>query len=313
MNGGLRLTVIVATRNRCEVLRTCLEHLNRSAAAYGGECEVIIADNGSSDETRVVAEAAVETNSSVFRYLYEPRKGKSLALNAAIRISKGDILAFTDDDCYVDETWLGAIAAEFSNDDSLGGLGGRVELFDPQNAPSSARTGGLRRQLASVDDALHLLIGCNIALRRRVVDMIGFFDPRLGPGTNFVAEDVDFLYRAFRSGEKLLYVPEVLVRHDHRRPVGREADLVRERYARGRGAVYGKHVLQGDRTVARQAYWEVLNRIKASTHPGRFRDEMRVMRWLLSGMLTAFRRYPGERRRDLSGVNESVSAPAARA
>lgn len=312
MNGKLRLTAIVATRNRCEVLRTCLGHLDRSAAAYGGECEVIVADNGSSDETRTVAKAAVETAPSVFRYLHEPRKGKSLALNAAIGISNGDILAFTDDDCYVDESWFSAIAAEFSRDDSLGGLGGRVELFDPHNAPSSARTGELRRQLASADDALHLLMGCNIALRRRVIDNIGLFDPRLGPGTDFVAEDVDFLYRAYRSGEKLLYVPDVLVRHDHRRPVGKEADLVRERYARGRGAVYAKHVLQGDRAVARQAYWEVLNRIKASTHSGRFRDEMCVMRWLLSGMLNAFRRYPGERRRDRSGVNANASLPVAR-
>ena len=280
------VTAIVATQNRCRSLQTCLAHLWHSAEELG-DCEVIVVDNGSSDGTReMVMELEAETP-AIIRYMFEGRRGKSRALNTGIAAAKGEIIAFTDDDCYVSEKWFRSIANEFMDDSSLGGVGGQVELFNDRDARISLRSGQKKMWVQSASDALYLLMGCNMAFRKQIFEKVGGFDCNLGPGTNVVAEDIDFLYRVYRSGEKLAYVPEITLQHDHGRSAA-QAEKVNERYVRGRGALFGKHIRQGDGMLVRQAYWEMRNRLQAAFRSGRFGREIRSLYWLLSGMTLGF-------------------------
>lgn len=282
------ISAIVASRNRCRTLKPCLEHLCRAANEIPGACEIIVVDNNSDDNTRDVVAAFVRESPELVRYLHEPRQGKSGALNRGMAAAKGTILAFTDDDCYVSQSWFRSIAEEFQSDGMLGGLSGRVELFDELDCPVSVRTLTERCLLNSPELALTIPIGCNMAFSRHVIDLVGPFDPALGPGSpgGAVAEDADFVYRVWKAGYKLIYTPGVLLYHHHGRRVPSELAALRRNYVVGRGAFYLKHILKGDWVVAKLAYWEVSNHLRRiTTMRGSSRNDGRphLLRHLIRG------------------------------
>ena len=107
------LAIIVATRNRDRRLRRLLDSIFAMTAVERTPPEVIVADNGSTDQTaRVVADAAAAH--PTVRRLAVPEAGKSRALNAAIRSTAAEVLAFVDDDVELDRDWLVAATAYFA-------------------------------------------------------------------------------------------------------------------------------------------------------------------------------------------------------
>jgi len=224
-----------------------------------------VVDNNSSDGTRRLVDRLIASGFINLRYLFESRRGKSFALNTGVRESRGKIVAFTDDDCLVDSNWLVAIMKEFDADPELGGIGGRVELYDKAAAPVAQRTNSKRLLLSRPDQPLSLIIGCNMAFRKNVGDRLGGFDIALGPGTAIgaVSEDLDFLYRTYKAGLKLVYSPDILVYHDHRRSNDADTESLRKRYTIGRGALYCKHILDRDLDILKFAYWEITSLLRS--------------------------------------------------
>ena len=187
----------------------------------------------------------------------EFKQGLSRARNTGIAHARGDIIAFTDDDIIPAIEWLTIIFREFSSDPHLGLLSGRVVLFDPTALPMSIRPHAERRIVTSLDDVFELPIGCNFAVRRELIKQTGFFDPEMGAGSRFRSyEDVDFFYRAWRSGAKLVYEPAMLVQHDHGRKSVTAGMELRRDYVVGRGAFYAKYLFK-DKLIAKTMYWEV--------------------------------------------------------
>ena len=78
--------------------------------------ELIVVDNNSDDDTRNTIEAFKRKSGLPIEYLLEKNQGKSFALNAGIKAAEGDIVAFTDDDCIVDNSWLATVVKEFQSD-----------------------------------------------------------------------------------------------------------------------------------------------------------------------------------------------------
>ena len=94
----IRISLVIATYNRAEQLMTTLESVvGQSFDSQRWECVVV--DNNSSDSTRERIEAFVRDHATQnFRYVFEPEQGLSAARNAGIRASRGEIIAFIDDD-----------------------------------------------------------------------------------------------------------------------------------------------------------------------------------------------------------------------
>lgn len=254
------ISVVVCTRNRCDKLVNVLRSLEALNVPDGLQWEVLIVDNGSTDSTPEVCAPFVEGSSGRYRYLREEEKGKSRALNHGISEARGDILAFTDDDCIVDATWLAAIAGKYSLDPELAILGGRVELYNKHDKPKSIVT--FREQI-NLSTSLEMLltpviIGANVSYRRDALSRIGEFDVRLGPGSGLGAscEDTDYLYRAYRKGFKIIYFPDVIVYHDHGRRGEEEIAALDYRYTVGRRAFYWKHAI-GDIEIAKRMFWDL--------------------------------------------------------
>jgi GT2 family glycosyltransferase len=154
--------------------------------------------------------------------LFEPKPGKSNALNSGIANARGEILAFMDDDVQVDAGWLNNLV-EAIRDRACAGVGGRIlpELgFVPTEWMDSTNPYGLA-PLAVFDrgvDAAELNeppFGTNMAFRREVFEKYGGFRTDLGPrpGTEIRNEDTEFGARLLSAGEHLWYEPAAVVYH----------------------------------------------------------------------------------------------------
>ena len=89
------------------------------------EWEILVVDNNSSDQTRQVVEQYMQRCPGRYRYLFEPKQGKSHALNSAIREARGELLAFMDDDVIVEPTWLQNLTSGLHSGE-WAGAGGRI-------------------------------------------------------------------------------------------------------------------------------------------------------------------------------------------
>ena len=260
-----QVSLIVATRNRRESLRCCLASLERLRPRL--PWELIVVDNGSSDGTAGTLREFLAHSSIPARVVSEPRAGVARARNAGIAIARGEILAFTDDDCYPREDLLDELARIFEEDETVGVVGGRILLYDATDAPVTIQT--LEEEIRFDRDrairpgAVH---GANLAVRRAVVKEIGGFDPMLGNGTPFPCEDVEFAARAHMRGWEVGYFPGPVVYHHHRRKPGPAVDELRRHYDRGRGAYYGKFVFGTPhrRVFLRSWYWQARLQLRQS-------------------------------------------------
>ncbi len=94
----MNLSVILCTYNRATLLEKALRSLEQIRQPAGLAWELVLVDNNSSDDTKAVVDAAIRRGTLPCRYVFEPRQGKSNALNTGIAQAKADVLAFTDDD-----------------------------------------------------------------------------------------------------------------------------------------------------------------------------------------------------------------------
>jgi glycosyltransferase involved in cell wall biosynthesis len=220
----MSISVVIATFNRARLLAECLEHLTRQSFVEGDE--VLVIDNGSTDETRSIVAAAAVDAPVPFRYLFEPVPGKSAALARGLDVAAGDILAFCDDDVNVAPTWLSAVR-ETMADPQVALMGGPVAARWERVPPSWLRgVANGRGRLASplallnygpgvVELGPRTVLGANMATRRQVVARIGGFAPHLGKlrGTLLTGEDHDFCRRAQQAGLRAIYQPTAIVYH----------------------------------------------------------------------------------------------------
>ena len=99
------ISVIICTRNHADSLRETLLAIGNVTVPLGWEVEIVVADNGSTDQTREVVEETLIPNMSVKRVV-EPVTGQSRARNLGLSASSGDIIVFTDDDVRPSVCWL---------------------------------------------------------------------------------------------------------------------------------------------------------------------------------------------------------------
>jgi glycosyltransferase involved in cell wall biosynthesis len=237
------LSLIICTRNRHQQLARCLESVRY--IIFDRQWELIIVDNGSTDQTAAVVRGFIQTTKHRTIHLFEPDQGKSNGLNTAVEAASGEILAFTDDDCYPTPDFLAQVWSAF-RDPSVGYIGGRIMLHDPtDHAMTINESMTPRTYPAESFVCAGCIQGANMAFRRKILLDIGGFDPLFGPGALFpAAEDAEAVGRASAIGWKGEYHPEVVVRHHHGRKAADAARLWKL-YAIGRGALHMNILLRG--------------------------------------------------------------------
>jgi len=253
-----RLSVIVCTHNRAAKLEQTLHAVISCVRVLEGEVEFVVVDNNSTDATQeVIAGFSSRCNVPV-HYVFERSQGLSYARNAGLSRARGRIVAFTDDDCVPAAEWALTVVDQIEAIGTACVIGGRVELFDSADCAVTVRLSRKRALMKAAGDAFSFIAGCNMAFPRETSERIGLFDVRLGAGSpGRSAEDVDFQYRAWRAGLTVVYEPSILVYHDHGRRTPESVRRLHADYSFGRGAIYAKHCLRGDRAMIRSAVWDL--------------------------------------------------------
>ena len=216
---ALTITVIIPTKNRCELIRDLLDSLEKLRGLTRIQPNIIVGDNASSDSTPKIVEMRKTSFPTELILLNVSSPGKSAVLNQAIRRSTGEVLAFLDDDVVVDSSWLEEIENFFqSNRAHCVGQGRiRTGLGDAPD-PEIRRLLQRYRTIPELEfpndiGDLHSLNGANIAIRRTVFDRVGFFDERLGPGASGTSEDVELAQRILKADMKIAYMNRAIVYH----------------------------------------------------------------------------------------------------
>ena len=222
----MHISVIVCTYNRVSSLRRTLESLRRMFVPQDPGWELLIVDNNSNDSTRAEVDAFAADSGLNIRYIWEPRTGKSYALNRGISEAKGEIVAFTDDDVFVSPEWLEELMRTFNHFNCLG-VGGRViAVWDGIVKPAWFATSGTYflgvgpvPQFERGDEAKEIstpAVGANMAFRRIAFEKYGLFGTDMGPGVSQgpqLGEEYEFENRLLHAGEKIVYSPKAVVFH----------------------------------------------------------------------------------------------------
>jgi O-antigen biosynthesis protein len=222
------VSVVICTRDRPDQLEACLRLVDRIDYP---NFEVIVVDSGPTSDA-VPALLKARRGGVTIRYVLESRGGLSRARNAAIAATRGEIIAFLDDDAEPDIHWLAALACGFARGGDIGCVTGIVlparldteaqHLFEELGGHSKGR--GFSAEVFSAHGPQSPLYplppfgaGTNMAFRREVLSRIGGFDVALGAGTPaFAGEDTLALTLTMLTGYHIAYEPTALVRHNHR-------------------------------------------------------------------------------------------------
>jgi len=182
------------------------------------------------------------------RYHWTKSVGVSRARNVGITIARHDILAFTDDDVLVTETWFKNLIQGLLYEGPNAIVTGRVLptiTQQPGGFVPSTKTRESRAVYAGRIDK-DVFYTNNTALFRDLFDKVGNFDVRLGPGSIFSnAEDNDLGFRFLEAGFRIVYVPDAVLYHCAWRDK-RDYLPLRWSYGRGQGAFYAKHLNKND-------------------------------------------------------------------
>ena len=241
-----RVSVIVPIYNGEQDLPGLLSGL--MAQTYPvARVEYLLVDNGSSDRTpHILAAAADEFTAKglTFKALSEREiQSAYAARNTGIQVATGELLAFTDADCYPQPTWLANLMQPFQ-DESIGLVAGEIAALPGHNWLERYAE---RKPIMSQKDTLaHGFCPygqtANLGVRLKALEQVGLFRPYLTTGG-----DADICWRIQREGKsrqgawRIHYAPDAVIRHRHRQTL---ADLRSQWYRYGKSNRY-LHELHG--------------------------------------------------------------------
>ncbi|UZR98023.1 glycosyltransferase family 2 protein [Chondrinema litorale] len=202
MDSKLKISVVVATYNRSDLLIELIKSLDNQTLDKE-TYEIIIACDGCTDDTieKLEFQSYYVPN---LKWLDLPKGNPAKSRNAGILEAKAPLIAFTDDDCLAENTWLETIIKVFDKKDTIG-LQGKTTTDKKLVNPLTHQIENLKGH-PSVPT-------CNAAFRKNILLKIGGFDEHFPFAHN---EDADLSWR-IRSEGKIDFVPEMVINHPPRK------------------------------------------------------------------------------------------------
>ncbi|MDP8930096.1 MAG: glycosyltransferase family 2 protein, partial [Actinomycetota bacterium] len=252
------MSVVICAYNAAATLDECLRHT--CALAYPG-LEIIVVDDGSTDET-----AAIARRHPRARLIQIEHAGLSVARNEGFRAANRELVAYLDSDAYPSPEWPYYLALGLDSP-TVGGVGGPnvPPTDDPFGAHVVARSPGGPVHVLLSDDRAEHVPGCNMAFWKELLEEVGGFDPVYVSA----GDDVDLCWKVIDRGWDIAFHPAALVWH-HRRPGLRAYLRQQSGYGRAEALVEARHP---DRfTTLGSARWR--GRIYNSLLPARRRQRI---------------------------------------
>jgi GT2 family glycosyltransferase len=269
MTGVVRkrsVTVVIPVRNGAATIAEQLDALCDQAA----QCrEIVVVDNGSTDDTLAVVGAFLPRIANLRILDASDRRGLPEVRNHAAAATDGDLLLCDADDI-VSPGWVRAMAEALEDYDIVGGRVEEYSLNGPGTRPRTAQSDSLPVPW----DHLPYAVGANAGFRREVIDGVGGWNPRY----DTAGEDIDVCWRALHAGFRIGFVPEAVVHYRHRSEMrdvraqqiryGRAAARLHRDYRRlglrrgplsGPARVWGKVAVSAPLAIVRPEYRTIVH------------------------------------------------------
>ena len=210
------ISVITPTYNRADELGPLINSLQNQTLDHS-LFELIISDDGSTDDTAVVIDTWREKIDFSLRYLTQDNQGPGAARNHGLAECTGELIMFIDSDCEAHQSWVETIYSAYQLDefDACGGPDSAKSDFTPiQKAidfsmTSFLTTGGMRghsdKMMAKFYPRSH-----NMALKRSLYEKIGGF------GSLRHGQDIELSHRIHKSGARVKFMKDAIVYHRRR-------------------------------------------------------------------------------------------------
>jgi glycosyltransferase involved in cell wall biosynthesis len=215
----IKVSIIIPTRNRASYLKDALvSTLNQSFSE--DEYEIIVVDNGSTDDTKQVVEALNQQNDNRIRYFYDAHLGLHVGRHLGAKHARGDILLYADDDILASPDWVKEIHACYSETE-VGAAGGKIiGKFETKPPEWVNPNTGYLSLLDLGDDYKEIntneIYGCNLSIRKNILFELGGFHPDAVP-QNLIRYRGDgesaLMFKVVAAGYKTVYNPRAYVYH----------------------------------------------------------------------------------------------------
>jgi hypothetical protein len=164
-----RVSVVVCTYNGGRTLEQCLCSLEQLDYP---DYEVIVVDDGSTDDTPEIV-----SRFPAVKAINQPNRGLSIARNVGLEVASGEIVAYTDSDCFADPDWLALLVAQLERSGAAAVGGPNLTPEDGWLAACVAASPGQPTHVLESDQVAEHIPGCNMAFRREALAAINGFDP----------------------------------------------------------------------------------------------------------------------------------------
>lgn len=246
-------SLIIPTRNRAALLRDTVRSILEGEEVPE---ELVVVDQ--SDERNEELASRGEVRGCAVRYVWEPGEGVSRARNTGMRLARGEVLVFTDDDVLVEPAWFGTIVRAVRAAGPRSAITGRVWPMAPPGGGGYVPSTKTDPDAAAYEGRIgaDVFFGGNMAFYRAAAEEVGGFDERLHR-----AQDNDYGFRLLEAGYRILYHPDAAVHH---RAWRSDRGYLRHRwhYGLGQGAYYAKHLSLRDRYMLRRLATDVGARVR---------------------------------------------------
>jgi len=231
---SVNVNVIVCVHNALDDVKNCLESVVRySSMPYS----IILVDDGSNEETcQYLADFANTQGATLIRN--EVAKGYTFAANQGLKKSKADYAILLNSDTIVTPQWLDRIVACGESDPKIGLIGPLSNTASWQSIPEISENGDwsdnklplgitvscMGKLVADYSQGLYpripFLNGFCLAIKRRVISNIGYFDEKIfGAG---YGEENDYCLRAQKAGWQLAIADDTYIYHSQSRSYSHE-------------------------------------------------------------------------------------------
>lgn len=210
-----KVSVVVCTRNRADSLQNALQSLLRLAMPDGMDYEIVVVNNNSTDDTSQVVQAVANSTTITVREFIETQPGVVYARNRGVEESRGEWVAFFDDDQLAQKDWLSSLI-QLADEKQCLCVGGAVLLSLPEeqirNLSPICRM--LLGETVNMDSSLKYTPrqtpgAGNMMIHRDVFQQIGLFDAKF----NARGEDTDLFLRMYAENISAWYTPDAIVYH----------------------------------------------------------------------------------------------------
>lgn len=200
------LSVVIPVHNAADTLG---EQLVAVVQSLTPDMELVIVDNRSTDGSRSIAERFAAEHAHVRVVDADERAGEPYARNVGVAAARSELIAFCDADDVVASGWVSAVCEALRDANFCTGPVDVTRLNPPWLA--GVRGTAIFERLPLTVGDIPFAHGCNMGMRREVLERLGGFDESVRIGT-----DIDFAVRAHQAGVELSWVPNALVHYRHR-------------------------------------------------------------------------------------------------